>query len=60
MGFDYTIRLVADGQYGYGDQLDDGSWIGLVGDLVNQVCHIQNCCIKIQSIFRELKLQWLH
>ena len=41
MGFDYTTRLVADGQYGYGDQLDDGSWIGLVGDLVNQVCHIQ-------------------
>ena len=35
MGFDYTIRLVADGQYG--DQLEDGSWTGLVGDLTRRV-----------------------
>ena len=39
MGFDYTIRLVADGQYG--GKLEDGSWTGLVGDLVNHVCSQQ-------------------
>ena len=38
MGFHYTIRLVADGQYG--GQLEDGSWTGLVGDLVSRVSHI--------------------
>ena len=38
MGFHYTIRLVADGQYG--GQLEDGSWTGLVGDLVNRVSQI--------------------
>ena len=35
MGFHYTIRLVADGQYG--GQLEDGSWTGLVGDLTRRV-----------------------
>ena len=35
MGFQYTIRLVADGQYG--GQLEDGSWTGLVGDLTRRV-----------------------
>lgn len=35
MGFRYTIRLVADRQYG--GQLDDGSWTGLVGDLITRV-----------------------
>ena len=35
MGFHYTIRLVADGQYG--GQLEDGSWTGLVGDLTTRV-----------------------
>jgi len=35
MGFRYTIGLVADGQYG--GQLDDGSWTGLVGDLIKRV-----------------------
>ena len=43
MGFQYTIRLVADGQYG--GQLEDGSWTGLVGDLVNHVGHMQHCYI---------------
>ena len=38
MGFHYTIRLVADGQYG--GQLEDGSWTGLVGDLVSRVSHM--------------------
>lgn len=37
MGFHYTIRLVADGQYG--GQLEDGSWTGLVGDLIQRVNH---------------------
>ena len=37
MGFDYTISLVADGQYG--GQLEDGSWTGLVGDLTRRVSH---------------------
>ena len=45
MGFHYTIRLVADGQYGYGNQLDDGSWTGLVGDLVNHVGHIYSITV---------------
>ena len=37
MGFHYTIRLVADGQYG--GQLEDGSWTGLVRDLIERVGH---------------------
>ena len=37
MGFHYTIRLVADDQYG--GQLEDGSWTGLVGDLIERVGH---------------------
>ena len=61
MGFHYIIRLIADGQYG--DQLEDGSWTGLVGDLVNQVSHsitmIINSSLYI-SLYRELNLQWLH
>ena len=35
MGFHYTIRLVQDDQYG--GQLEDGSWTGLVGDLIERV-----------------------
>ena len=40
MGFCYTIRLVADGQYG--GQLEDGSWTGLVGDLTRRVKRLNN------------------
>ena len=43
MGFDYNIRLVADGQYG--GQLEDGSWTGLVGDLINHVGHIYSITV---------------
>ena len=37
LGFTYTLYLVEDGQFG--GQNEDGSWNGLVGDLVNHVSH---------------------
>ena len=35
LGFSYTLSLVKNGQFG--GQTEDGSWTGLVGDLVNHV-----------------------
>ena len=35
LGFSYRIRLVEDGQFG--GQTEDGSWNGLVGELVGHV-----------------------
>jgi len=35
MGFSYRLHLVEDGQFG--GENDDGSWTGLVGDLINRV-----------------------
>ena len=35
LGFSYRLKLVEDGNYGGQDE--DGNWLGLVGDLVNQV-----------------------
>ena len=61
MGFQYTIKLVADGQYG--GQLEDGRWTGLVGDLIERVGHstsIISYLLIFDAIFRELRLQWLH
>ena len=37
MGFHYTIRQVADGQYG---GLENDSWTGLVRDLIERVSYI--------------------
>ena len=37
MGFHYTIRLIEDGQYG--GRLEDGSWTGLIRDLIEHVGH---------------------
>ena len=43
LGFSYRLSLVEDGRFGGQDE--DDNWLGLVGDLVNQVsngaCHIQ-------------------
>ena len=35
MGFGYRLRTVEDGRFGGQDE--DGNWMGLIGDLVNQV-----------------------
>lgn len=35
LGFSYRIRLVEDGQFG--GQNEDGSWNGLIGELVSHV-----------------------
>ena len=35
MGFNYRLTLVEDGRFGGQDE--DGNWLGLIGDLVNQV-----------------------
>jgi len=35
MGFSYRLYPVEDGQFG--GENDDGSWTGLVGDLINRV-----------------------
>ena len=45
MGFSYRLRLVEDGNYGGQDE--DGNWLGLVGDLVNQV---SNCTVSFSYI----------
>ena len=52
MGFHYTVRLVADGQYG--GQLEDGSWTGLVGDLVNHVCIGKQQCIVFEIFIQSV------
>ena len=43
MGFSYRFSLVEDGQFG--GQNEDGSWNGMVGDLVNHVSHTSNTYI---------------
>ena len=35
VGFDYDLCLVPDGKYGA--QLDNGTWNGMIGQLVKQV-----------------------
>ena len=37
MGFSYRIRFVEDGRFG--GQAEDGTWLGLVGDLVQRVSY---------------------
>jgi len=47
IGFDYVIRTVADRSFGH--QRDDGSWDGIVGELISGVGHIYRPII--QPIF---------
>ena len=35
LGFQYQLYVAADGQYG--SQREDGSWTGMIGDLLNGV-----------------------
>jgi hypothetical protein len=35
LGFQYTIRPVSDGLYGH--RRPDGSWTGMIGEVVNKV-----------------------
>ena len=37
LDFKYTIHLVRDEKYG--SQLDNGSWTGMVGELIDKVPH---------------------
>jgi hypothetical protein len=39
LGFNYTIRLVEDGQYGSYDKNAD-TWTGMMGELLSQACCI--------------------
>lgn len=36
IGLNYTIKLVADGEFG-SQETDDGSWNGLIGELLRKV-----------------------
>ena len=38
-GFDYTLHVVKDGKWGR--QSSDGTWYGMVGELINNVSHKQ-------------------
>ena len=42
VGFDYVIQPVADGKYGSVD--DNGTWNGMVGELVRNVSHVTTPC----------------
>ena len=58
MGFSYRISLVEDGKFG--GQAEDGTWMGLVGDLVAHVSNsemsIMATCDMYHMYFRKLKL----
>ena len=41
VGFTYVIRPVRDGKWG--SQEDDGSWNGMIGELINRVSSYQLC-----------------
>ena len=51
--FNYTIQIVADSQYG--KKLDNGTWNGMIGELLSQVrseqkkVHNPKICLSVKS-----------
>lgn len=41
LGFKYNIYLVSDGKYG--SALPNGSWNGMIGELIGKVCIFLQC-----------------
>jgi len=49
VGFDYDIRPVKDGFYGAKEQ--NGTWNGMVGELVRHVCHSNTVTHQLGLLF---------